>query len=169
MHMRSLLAALFGLAVAVAPAAAQSPDPQQPALAEPGSPINAHALGIDFARIHRRLAADSRARSSGESPLKLEFHVEVFGTAPALRFFSGQNLSYGAVPYSAPTHSDMLQMFTPQEFRAPVVDFFGLAMTAASRAARKVQDWQYQRELKEYQKWIEAGRNIPAPKPPSQQ
>ena len=78
------------------------------------------------------------------------------------------HLSYGAVPFTAPTHSDMLQMFTPQEFRAPVVDFLGLAMTAATRAARKVQDWQYQRELKEYQKWIEAGRNIPAPKPPGQ-
>jgi hypothetical protein len=173
MRMRRLLAAVLGLAVAAAPVAAQDAVPGQ-AAAPPAAPaaqgaIDAHSLGVSFDRIHRRLAADSRARSNGESPIKLEFHVDVYGTAPALRFFAGQNLAYGGVPHSAPTHGDMLQMFTPQEFRAPVVDFFGLAMSAATAAARKMQDWQYQRDLKEYQKWVEAGRNLPAPKPPREQ
>lgn len=166
MRMRRLLAAVLGLAVAAAPVLAQEAAPAQ-AVAEGN--VDARALGVSFERIQRRLAADSRARSQGESPIKLEFHVDVYGTAPALRFFAGQNLAYGAVPNSAPTHRDMLQMFTPQEFRAPVVDFFGLAMGAATAAARKMQDWQYQRDLKEYQKWVEAGRNIPAPKPPREQ
>lgn len=147
---------------------AQSPAPDQPVVTETIT-VDATALGVSFERIHRRLAADSQARSAGLGPLRLEYHIDVYGTAPALRFFTGQDLVYGSVPGSAPTHSDMLHMFTPQEFRAPSVNFFGLAMGAAMAGAKKVQDWQYQRDLKAYQKAVEAGRNMPAPKPPREQ
>ncbi|MEP7116255.1 MAG: hypothetical protein ABI880_01645 [Acidobacteriota bacterium] len=162
--MRRLLAAVLALAVAAVPL---------PALAQPQADgpdqvaaINPEALGVSTARIKRRLAADSQARSQGASPLKLEYHVDVFGTAPLLRFFAGQDLVYGAVPGSAPTHRDMLDMFTPQAFKSPRVDFLGLALGAASQGAKKVQDWRYLRDLRNYQKLVESGVNVSAPQPP---
>ena len=164
--MRRLLAVVLAVSLAAAPL---------PALAQPpadgrgqAAPIDPAALGVSMSRIMRRLMADSQARSQGASPLRLEYHVDVFGTAPPLRFFAGQDLVYGAVPGSAPTHRDMLDMFTPQEFRSPTVDFLGLAMGAAMAGAKKVQGWQYLRDLRNYQKLIESGRIVPAPQPPRQ-
>lgn len=160
--MRRLLAALLALSVPAAPVLAQSLAPA----AATAPALNAEALGVSLSRIKRRLAADSRARSEGVSPLKLEYRVDVFGTAPSLRFFQGQDLVFGAVPSSAPSHADMLYMFTPQEFRSPRVDFLGMLVGAASVGAKKVQDWRYLRDLRNYQKLIEAGVNVPAPAPP---
>lgn len=167
--MRRLVAAMLGLAVAGAPTAALAQAPASssttaPAAAAPA--INAEALGVSLARISRRLQADARARSAGDSPLKLEYFVDVYGTAPSLRFFDGQDLRYGAIPMSPPTHADMLFQMTPQAFRSPRVDFLGLAYTAATAGARKVEDWRYLRDLRAYQKLVESGRNVPAPQPP---
>lgn len=138
----------------------------QPPPTDPAPAVNAEALGISMTKIKRRLAADSRARTQGSTPLKLEYRVDVFGAAPALRFFAGQDLRFGGVPSSAPTHADMLYMFTPQAFRSPRVDFLGLAVGAASAGAKKVQDWRYLRDLRNYQRLIESGVNVPAPAPP---
>ena len=150
------------LAAVPLPALAQA----QPQPTDPAAAVNAEALGISMAKIKRRLAADSRARTQGSTPLKLEYRVDVFGTAPALRFFAGQDLRFGGVPSSAPTHADMLYMFTPQAFRSPRVDFLGLAVGAASVGAKKVQDWRYLRDLRNYQRLVESGVNVPAPAPP---
>lgn len=162
--MRRLLAAMLGTLLTLAPAALQA----QPAAADPqpATAINPAALGVSMSRISRRLLADSRAKSEGTTPLKLEYFVDVYGTAPTLRFFAGQDLIYGAVPGGAPTHSDMLYVMTPQLFRAPVVNFFGLATGVARAAGKKVEGWQYLRDLKRYQAQVEAGKNVPAPPPP---
>jgi hypothetical protein len=167
--MRCFVAALVGVAVALTTAAveAQAPAPSSttaPPAAAPG--IDAEALGVSLSRISRRLQADARARSRGGSPLKLEYFVDVYGTAPALRFFDGQDLRYGAIPMSPPTHADMLFQMTPQAFRSPRVDFLGLAYAGATAGARKVEDWRYLRDLRAYQKLVESGRNLPAPQPP---
>jgi hypothetical protein len=167
--MRRLVAALVGLSVAVIPAAAvaQAPVPSSTTPAPAATTaINPEALGVSLARISRRLQADARARSQGDSPLKLEYFVDVYGIAPSLRFFDGQDLRYGAIPMSPPTHADMLFQMTPQAFRSPRVDFLGLAYSAATAGARKVEDWRYLRDLRAYQKMIESGRNLPAPQPP---
>ncbi len=167
--MRRLVAALVGLSVAVIPAAAgaQAPAPSSTTAPPAAAPaINAEALGVSLSRISRRLQADARARSAGDSPLKLEYFIDVYGTAPSLRFFDGQDLRYGAIPMSPPTHADMLFQMTPQAFRSPRVDFLGLAYTAAAAGARKVEDWRYLRDLRAYQKLVESGRNLPAPQPP---
>jgi hypothetical protein len=167
--MRRLVAALVGLSAAVLPAvaAAQAPAPSSTAAPRATTTtINAEALGVSLSRISRRLQADARARSQGDSPLKLEYFVDVYGIAPSLRFFDGQDLRYGAIPMSPPTHADMLFQMTPQAFRSPRVDFLGLAYSAASAGARKVEDWRYLRDLRAYQKLIESGRNLPAPQPP---
>lgn len=160
--MRRFLAAVLVSAVATVSAAAQTAD----APASPAAPaIDANALGISLSRISRRLAAESAARSEGASPLKLEFHVDVYGNAPQLRFFTGQDLVYGAVPGSAPTHRDMMMHVTPQAFRSPRVDFLSLITGAAMYGAKKAQDWNYDRQYEAYRKLVEAGQNVPAPKP----
>lgn len=162
--MRPLLAAVLALSVATVPLPVLAQAQPQPT--DPPPAVNAEALGISMAKIKRRLAADSRARTQGSAPLKLEYRVDVFGAAPALRFFAGQDLRFGGVPSSAPTHADMLYMFTPQAFRSPRVDFLGLAAGAASAGAKKVQDWRYLRDLRNYQRLVESGVNVPAPAPP---
>jgi hypothetical protein len=167
--MRWLVAALVGLlSASPAPLRAQvhEPAPAGSSTTPPAAAIDPHALGVSVSRISRRLQADARARSEGDSPLKLEYFVDVYGTAPALRFFDGHDLRYGAIPMSPPTHADMLFQMTPQAFRSPRVDFLGLAYAAANAGARKVEDWRYLRDLRAYQKLIEAGRNVPAPPPP---
>jgi hypothetical protein len=168
--MRRLVAALVGLVVAAAaaPLSAQAPQPAPSSTTAPAPApaIDPHALGVSVSRISRRLQADARARSDGDAPLKLEYFVDVYGTAPALRFFDGQDLRYGAIPMSPPTHADMLFQMTPQAFRSPRVDFLGLAYAAANAGARKVEDWRYLRDLRAYHKLIESGRNVPAPQPP---
>jgi hypothetical protein len=168
--MQSLVAALVGLAVAVSAAPvlaqAQAPAPAASSTTPPPAAIDPSALGVSISRISRRLQADARARSDGDSPLKLEYFIDVYGTAPALRFFDGQDLRYGAIPMSPPTHADMLFQMTPQAFRSPRVDFLGLAYAAANAGAKKVEDWRYLRDLRAYQKMIESGRNVPAPQPP---
>ena len=137
----------------------------QPSDASQTPAINTDALGVSISRIKRQLAADSRARSEGSSPLRLEYRVDVFGSAPSLRFFAGQDLVWGGVPGSAPTHRDMLFQMTPQMFRQPTVDFLGLAIGAAAAGAKKVEDWRYLRDLRNYQRLVESGVNVPAPTP----
>jgi hypothetical protein len=166
--MRRLLAAVLAVSLAAAPLPALAQAQPQTAPTDPAPAINPEALGVSVSRIQRRLAADSRARTEGNTPLKLEYRVDVFGTAPALRFFAGQDLRFGGVPSSAPTHADMLYMWTPQEFRSPRVDFLGLALGAATAGAKKVQDWRYLRDLRNYQRLVESGVNVPAPEPPKQ-
>jgi hypothetical protein len=162
--MRRLLAAVLGCVVAAAPAAAQTA-PAAPAATQSAPAIDASALGISLSRISRRLAAESQARREGASPLKLEYFVDVYGTAPQLRFFTGQDLVYGGVPGSAPTHRDMMMHVTPQAFRSPRGDFLSLLSSAAMFGAKKAQDWNYDRQYEAYRKLIEAGQNVPAPKP----
>lgn len=152
-----------GRAQLAAPAA---PPAEAQAAATPA--VDPTALGVSLSRISRRLEAAAVARSQGDSPLRLEYFVDVYGSAPALRFFTGENLRSGAVPGTSPTHADMLYQMTPQAFRSPRVDFLGLAVGAATAGARKVKDWRYERDLRAYQKLIESGRIVPAPQPPKQ-
>ena len=165
---------VLGCVVAVTPAAlhAQTPPSATPVppvatAAPPAAPaIDAGALGISLSRIARRLNADSQARSAGTSPLSLAFHIDVFGSAPELKLFTGQDLFYGAVPGSSPTHRDMLSHVTPQAFRSPRADVLGAISRASRYGARKAELWNYDRQYEAYRKLIEAGQNATAPKPP---
>lgn len=147
-------------AVAVTPRAALAQAP----VVEP-APVDAAAMGVSLSRIARRLQAESDARTGGSSPLNLEFHVDVYGSAPMLQFFATEDLVFGAVPGSAPTHRDMIRHVTPQAFRSPRVDVLSLVAGAAMYGAKRVQDWNYDRQYEAYRKLVEAGRNVPAPKP----
>jgi hypothetical protein len=110
------------LLVSLAHSARAADGDEQPA----ASPqIDVSQLPINITRIHRQLRQTTvREERDG---LNLRYVVDVFGQAPKLELFTKQdNLREGAVPYGAPTHRDMLNMMTPQEYRAPAADFSSL-------------------------------------------
>jgi hypothetical protein len=123
--MRLELAAVALLVVLPGAAAAQgqAPAPQPrtaPTVDE--SAIDVSKLPLDLRRIEREL---ERSRDREEfANMRLRTSVEVFGRAPQIEFFApNENLSTGPVPWGAPTHQQMLDIMTPQEFRAPAMDF----------------------------------------------
>ena len=110
------------LLVSLAPSARAADGDEQPAAS---AQIDVSQLPININRIHRQLRQTTvREERDG---LNLRYIVDVFGQAPRLELFTKQdNLREGAVPYGAPTHQDMLNMMTPQEYRAPAADFSSL-------------------------------------------
>ena len=87
--------------------------------------VDAKRLGVDVARIQRQLRqAQVREERDG---LNLRYTVEVYGKAPAINLFTEKdNIKNGRAPYGSPTHREMLEVMTPQEFRAPAADFSSL-------------------------------------------
>lgn len=106
---------------AVPSRAAAQPDPSARAQAPETTPAGGlvDRLPVSLERIKRRLAQQSSERSG---PLRLEFYVEVHGKAPRLDLLADFDLVHGPVPAAPPTHRDILEMVTPEEFRSPPVD-----------------------------------------------
>jgi hypothetical protein len=124
-----------------ADAAAQSAPTDPPAArsARPVGPapvVDVSQLPINIQRIERKLRQNSiREERDG---LNLRYIIDVYGQAPRLEFFTKQdNLFYGPVPYGAPTHRDMIDIVTPQEFRAPAADFGNLFRWLADKSRDK--------------------------------
>ena len=119
------------------PASAQSVGAEPSKRAETGTTgIDVDRLPLDLGRIQRELrhAPDSEVREG----LKLRYFLQIYGTAPQLKLFTdADNLVHGPVPYGAPTHQEMLNVMTPQEFRAPVMDFSSLLRWASERLSKK--------------------------------
>jgi hypothetical protein len=110
-------------ALAQAPQPPRAPQPQDQAQTQPD--VDVSKLPLDLDRIERQLRR-SQQREEFED-MRLRAFVDVFGRAPAIRFFTpGENLSTGPVPWGAPTHQEMLNQMTPQEFRTPPADFSNL-------------------------------------------
>jgi len=104
-----LVLAAAGSARAAYPQQATNPQPQaQPPPAEP----SIQSLGVSLDRIRRQLRETPPARTS--SPLKLEYHVEVVGTAPKLKLFVGFDIGrHTAVQYGGMTHAEFLRLTAP--------------------------------------------------------
>src|SRR2546428_4430911 len=119
------------------PASAQSNPSQGSKRSETGtSGVDVDRLPLDLGRIQRELrrAPDSESREA----LKLRYFLQIYGTAPQLKIFTDtDNLVHGPVPYGAPTHQEMLNVMTPQEFRTPVMDFSSLLRWASERLSKK--------------------------------
>lgn len=86
----------------------------------PRSPAEAVVSAVSLERIKRGLS-QAPPRPSSRAPLKLEYYVEVLGVAPPFSLFEMYDMDTGRIPYSAPSYSDMRNVLTPAEFRAPVV------------------------------------------------
>ncbi len=104
--------------------------------AEAQGRIHADKLPLNVQRIKRDLAASAdREEHVG---LNLRYFLNVYGEAPAIRLFlEGENLKDGPVPYGAPTHQEFLDLWTPKEFRAPVMDLTSFMRWLANRTNGK--------------------------------
>ena len=114
---------------ASAPALQHKPPPPGSSQGQP--PPDFDALGVSFDRIKRELRLSPP--STVKTPLTLEFYVEVQGTAPPILLFKPGELATGPVPYGAPTHSDVLELFTPIEFRSPSMPISSIAIMGLAK------------------------------------
>src|SRR6188474_1335772 len=103
--------------------------------AEAQEPVDVSRLPINLERIQRELRqASIRDESEG---LNIRYIVDVYGQAPPIVIFGPRfDLLYGPVPNSAPTHKEMIEHVTPQEYRAPAADFSALLRWLAERSKK---------------------------------
>jgi hypothetical protein len=131
-------ALLFSLIQATG-AAAQGSSADEPAAKAATKPaestVDVSRLPINLDRIQRQLRQSTvRDESDG---LRIRYVVDVFGQAPRIELFGGlENALTGPAPYGAPTHQDMLQIMTPQEFSAPAANFGNLFRWLADKAKK---------------------------------
>lgn len=98
--------------------------------------VDVKLLPISLHRIQRELQQSSS--TEGHDGLRLRYQIDVYGRSPAIELFTrADNLRNGPVPYGGPTHKEMLDMMTPREFRAPVMDFTSFMRWLADRANKK--------------------------------
>lgn len=107
-----------------------------PAAAQDNS-VDVAKLPLNLARIQKQLKQTTvRDESVG---LNLRYAVDVYGQAPRIELFPKQEpgLFTGPPPYGAPTHRQMIEQVTPQEYRAPAADFSSLFRWFADKAKDK--------------------------------
>lgn len=129
---RGVLTAML-LGALATPALAQEPPRAD---ASTSTSVDVSRLGIDVSRIHRQLKqAEAHPVAQG---LNLKYYIDVYGTSPRLELFTSRKEAMeGPVPYGAPTHQEMRNIMTPQEFRAPVMDFSALMRWLADHDGSK--------------------------------
>jgi hypothetical protein len=128
--MRSAAALCIVLSLAVPVAAQQQAPPNQ------SRTVDVDRLPVNLNRIQRELkhAADLEQRDG----LNLRYVIHIYGSAPPLQIFNEEsNLVNGPVPYGAPTHRELINHVTPQQFRAPIADFSALMRWLADRNKEK--------------------------------
>jgi hypothetical protein len=124
--MRLIAAVAIVLSCAAGVAAQQKPEPK----------VDVDRLPIDVSKITKELKrqADVEERQG----LNLRYSLHVYGVAPRLQFFrEGENLTTGPVPWGAPTHQDIIDYLTPEEFRAPAADFSSFLRWLADRKKKE--------------------------------
>jgi hypothetical protein len=97
--------------------------------------VDVSRLPIDLERI--QMALRETATREEREGLNLRYFVTVNTQAPPIVLFGPQdNLVHGPVPYGGPTHREMLEQMTPQEFRAPAADLNALFRWLAEQAKK---------------------------------
>jgi len=107
-----------------------SSQPQNDTTVRPVGPaVNPDELGVSIDRIRLRFRRNSLFQNVFDpSRLRITAYVDVVARAPEIRLFGSdprsvkEQLTSRAVPFGAPTHQDILQMWTPPEFRTPPMD-----------------------------------------------
>lgn len=100
----------------------------------PAPEIDASKLPLNLARVQQKL----RESATQSDASRLRFSIDVVGRLPRIELFGPDaNLLFGPVPYGAPTHRDMMNITTPQEFRSPVMDFSNLMRWLQSKGKEK--------------------------------
>src|SRR5687768_8263500 len=131
------LVLLTALVSASSPALAQQQEPAKPASAD-APEIDATKLGVSLSRIQKGLRVAEARDASNPSGLRLEFNVQVFGLAPRIDVIpDGEELVFGPVPGTAPSHPQLLEYVTPQIYRTPTMPVSAFAVWAAKWVAEK--------------------------------
>ncbi len=144
------------LALPVAGRAQEAQTPQAPAI-DPGK------MGVSLDRIRQQLS-DSRETISSDGT-RLTVRVDVFGQAPPIDVVPQDfSLTFGPVPNSAPTHREHIEQVTPQEFRAPAVPIYGLAVWAAQKLSDRSKKARCEEEIANYRALVMQGIAVAAPR-----
>jgi hypothetical protein len=133
------------------------------AFAQEAQRVDASKMGVDLSRIRRELNQTPPEPTAQDDPLRLRFTVEVVGTAPKIDLLEGFNVR-GPLPYGPPTHQEVLDVLTPQEYRSPTVDFLGLAVAAAQGLWKYNKKRQCEAEIAEYRRLVMQGVAMAAPR-----
>ena len=127
----SLLTALVLSAVAPVQVTAQDVDgARRPS--EVGGGLRPPEVGINFERVKRTLAALPTSDEE-RSLLDLNYYLSVYGRAPGIKFLEGFDAVSGPVPFGVPTHAVFQDLWTPEEFSAPVADVGSLVQWLFNR------------------------------------
>jgi hypothetical protein len=161
--MRRWVTLLLAAAVATAPVTARQA-PQDPPSAEPPPTVDATKLGVSLDRIQKGLRITPSTETSSATGLKLNFQVQVFGTAPPLRFFQDFDPVSGPDRYGAPSHGQMVQYWTPEEFRSPVMPISAIAFVAGHYLWGMAKKAKCEEEIRQYRALVMQGVDIAAPR-----
>jgi hypothetical protein len=97
--------------------------------------VDVTRLPIDLTKVTRELRQSTATES--HNGLHIRYSVDVYGQAPRIEMFTKQdNLGSGPVPYGAPSHQEMINHVTPQEYRAPYADFGSLIRWLSDKAKK---------------------------------
>lgn len=162
--MRAFVLSVLLAAAVAAPGLAQDAHPPPHGETEGTIYIDPTKLGVSLDRIQKGLrVAEAREERKGEG-LRIEYNVQVFGTAPRIDVLSGFDLFNGAVPGSAPTHREYLDFVTPQIYRTPTMPVSAVAAWAAKWMYEKSKKARCEEEIAAYRELLMQGVNVTAPR-----
>jgi hypothetical protein len=154
------LASVVLIVCLAAPCLAQDAQPTPPA--DPA--IDVTKLGVSLSRIQRGLfIAEAREKQGGDA-MHLEFNVQVYGQSPKIEVLKGIDLFNGPVPGTAPSHGQMIEYWTPEIYRTPVMPISALAMWAAQHFWEKGKKSRCEQEIADYRALVMQGVNVSAPR-----
>ena len=134
-----------------------------PGVASAQEQVDVTKLGVSLDRIKRELRQAEASEQTEGGPLKLQIHVEVFGRAPKIDFLEGFSPS-GPLPYGSPTHREVLDVITPQQFRAPVMQFSSVVYWATQKLWERSRKSRCEQEIAEYRALVMQGVAVAAPR-----
>ena len=137
---------------------------QDAAPAADATSIDATKLGVSLSRIQKALqVAEPKPKESGTG-LRLEFNIQVFGTAPKIEVLKGVDLVGGHVPGSAPTHQQFREFITPQMYRLPGLPISAFAAWATQWVWQQSKKSRCEEEIANYRAMVMQGVNVSAPR-----
>ena len=140
-----------------------APEPESKAT-EP-LPVDPSRMGISLDRIVKGLRFEEMRERRTDSPLKLEFQVQVFGAAPRIDVLGDYDIGQdGPLPYGAPTHQDFLNHLTPQAYRSPTVPVSSVAIWALGQLMQRSAKSRCEQEIAEYRALVMQGVAVSAPR-----
>jgi hypothetical protein len=163
--MRALiLCALLAGLPAMARAQSQEQEPTPPPEA-PAAAIDSTKLGVSLSRIQKGLRIAETREQRKDDGLRLEFNVQVYGTAPRIDVIpDDEELVFGPVPGTAPTHRQFIEHVTPQIYRTPTMPVSAFAALAAQWLADKSKKSRCEEEIANYRALVMQGVNVSAPR-----